>query len=112
MPPESCMWETGHEARPSEWRESPVKAVFANSSTADVRVRSQMERRAAERKRVHALFDAIQVAIHARDRATVDDLMAELAMATTRAGHEQGALRSSAESRWGQRTAARAQHAE
>jgi hypothetical protein len=28
------------------------------------------------------LFDVIQVAIHARDRATVDDLMAALAVAT------------------------------
>jgi hypothetical protein len=52
--------------------------MFANLNTADFRVRSQTERRAAERERVHALFDAIQVAIHARDRATVDDLMAEL----------------------------------
>jgi len=112
MPPESCILETGDEASPSEWGESPVKAMFANLHPADFRVRSQTERRAAERKRVHALFDAIQVAIHARDRATVDDLMAELAMATTRAGHEQVALRSSADRRWGQRTAGRAQHAD
>jgi hypothetical protein len=42
-----------------------VKAMFAHLTTADFR--------AAERKRVHALFDVIQVAIHARDRATVDD---------------------------------------
>jgi hypothetical protein len=37
---------------------------------------------------VHALFDVIQVAIHASDRATVDDLMAELAMATMGEDHE------------------------
>jgi hypothetical protein len=56
--------------------------MFANLTTADFRGRSQGERRAAERRRVHALFDMIQVAIHARDRATIDDLMAELASAT------------------------------
>jgi hypothetical protein len=56
--------------------------MFAHLTTADVRGLSQRERRAAERKRVHALFDVIQVAIHARDRATVDDLMAALAIAT------------------------------
>jgi hypothetical protein len=112
MPPESYIWDTGHEESPGERRESPVKAAFANLRTADFSVRSQMERRAAERKRVHALFDAIQVAIHARDRATVDDLMAELAMATTGPDHEQVAIRSSTESRWGQRIAGRAQHAE
>jgi hypothetical protein len=59
-----------------------VKAMFANLTTGDFRGASPRERRAAERKRVHALFDVIQVAIHARDRATVDDLMAALAMAT------------------------------
>jgi hypothetical protein len=62
--------------------------MFANLTTADFRGRSPRERRAAERKRVHALFDVIQVAIHARDRATVDDLMAALAMATMGADHE------------------------
>jgi hypothetical protein len=56
-----------------------VKALFANLTTADFRGPSQRERGAAERKRVHALFDVIQVAIHARDRATVDDLMTALA---------------------------------
>ena len=60
-----------------------MKAMFANLTTADFRGRSRREWRAAERKRVHALFDLIQVAIHARDRATVEDLMAELAIATT-----------------------------
>ena len=56
-----------------------MKALFANLTTADFRGPSQRERGAAERKRVHALFDVIQVAIHARDRATVDDLMTALA---------------------------------
>jgi hypothetical protein len=59
-----------------------VKAMFANLITADFRGHSLKERRAAERRRVHALFDMIQVAIQARDDATVDDLMAELATAT------------------------------
>jgi hypothetical protein len=67
-----------------------VKAMFANLTPSDFRGRSQRERRAAERKRVHALFDVIQVAIHARDRATVDDLMAALAMATMAEVHEPG----------------------
>jgi hypothetical protein len=66
-----------------------VKAMFANLTTADFRGRSQKERRAAERRRVHALFDMIQVAIHTRDDRTVEDLMAELATATMRENHEQ-----------------------
>ena len=59
-----------------------MKAMFANLTTADFRGQSLKEQRTAERRRVHALFDMIQVAIQARDRATVDDLMAELATAT------------------------------
>jgi hypothetical protein len=59
-----------------------VKAMFANLTAADFSGRSPIARRAAERRRVHALFDVIQVAIHTGDRATVDDLMAELARAT------------------------------
>jgi hypothetical protein len=70
-----------------------VKALFANFTTADFRGPSQRERRAAERKRVHALCDVIQVAIHARDRATVDDLMAELAISTMGEVHEPGCRR-------------------
>ena len=65
-----------------------MKAMFANLTTTDFRGRSPRERRAAERKRVHALFDVIQVAIHARDRATVDDLMTALAIATMGEVHE------------------------
>jgi hypothetical protein len=66
-----------------------VKAMFANLTTADFRGRSQQERRAAERRRVHALFDRIQVAIQAHDDRAVDDLMAELAIATTGENQEQ-----------------------
>ena len=68
--------------------------MFANLTTGDFRGASQRERRTAERKRVHALFDVIQVAIHARDRATVDDLMAALAMATMAAVPEPGDTKS------------------
>ena len=64
-----------------------MKAMFANLTTADFRGHSLKEQRAAERRRVHALFDMIQVAIQARDGATVDDLMAELA-ANAKAGQE------------------------
>ena len=71
-----------------------MKAMFANLTTADFRGASQRERRAAERKRVHALFDVIQVAIHARDRATVDDLMAALAIATMASAPEPGDTKS------------------
>jgi hypothetical protein len=59
-----------------------VKAMFANLTTADFRGRSQMVRRATERRRVHALFDVIQIAIHAGDCAAVDALILELAIAT------------------------------
>ena len=38
--------------------------------------------RAAERRRVYALFEEIQIAIHHGDRARVDYLMTELAIAT------------------------------
>ena len=64
-----------------------MKAMFANLTPSDFRGRSPRERR-AERKRVQALFDVIQVAIHARDRATVDDLMTALAIATMGEVHE------------------------
>jgi hypothetical protein len=66
-----------------------VKAMFANLTTADFRGHSLKEQGAAERSRVHALFDMIQVAIQARDGATVDDLMAELATATMAKNREQ-----------------------
>jgi hypothetical protein len=71
-----------------------VKAMFANLTPGDFRGASQRERRAAERKRVHALFDVIQIAIHARDRAMVDDLMAGLAMATMAEVHAPGDTKS------------------
>jgi hypothetical protein len=66
-----------------------VKAMFANLTRADFGGRSEQERRVAERRRVHALFDMIQVAIQARDDRTVDDLMAELATATMTENHGQ-----------------------
>jgi DNA-binding FadR family transcriptional regulator len=69
-----------------------MKAMFANLTTADfgglskqerrAAGRSKNERRAAERRRVYALFEEIQIAIHHGDRARVDDLMTELAIAT------------------------------
>ena len=66
-----------------------MKAMFANLTRADFGGRSVKERRTAERKRVHVLFDEIQVAIHNGDRTTVDYLMAELAVATGReSAHE------------------------
>jgi hypothetical protein len=58
--------------------------MFANLTEADFRTHSRTRRRAAERKRVHALFDAIQIAIHDGDSATVEDLMTELAHAIAR----------------------------
>jgi hypothetical protein len=69
--------------------------MFANLTGADFGVHSQKERRAAERKRVHALFYEIQIAIHNGDRARVDYLMAELAVATGHGGtHDRDARHS------------------
>jgi hypothetical protein len=69
-----------------------MKAMFANLTTADFGGLSKQERRAAglsknerraaERKRVYALFEEIQIAIHHGERARVDYLMTELAIAT------------------------------
>jgi len=59
-----------------------MRAMFANLTRSDFGGRSAKERRAAERRRVHALFDEIQIAIYASDRAKVNDLIAELAVAT------------------------------
>jgi hypothetical protein len=69
-----------------------MKATFANLTRADFgglskRERraaglSENERRAAERRRVYALFEEIQIAIHHGERARVEYLMAELAIAT------------------------------
>jgi hypothetical protein len=62
--------------------------MFANLTEADFRAHSRTRRRAAARKRVHALFDAIQIAIYDGDCATVEDLMTELADAIARqSGH-------------------------
>ena len=61
-----------------------MKAMFANLTSADFRRPSQKERRAAERRQVHALFDEIQIAIYNRDWTAVDYLMEELAIAGQR----------------------------
>jgi hypothetical protein len=60
-----------------------MKAMFANLTPADFRRRSPKELRAVARRRVHVLFDEIQVAIHNDDRTKINYLMAELADATT-----------------------------
>ncbi len=68
-----------------------MKSMFANLTRADFVWRSMKEWRTAERKRVYALFDEIQIAIHNGDRTRVDYLMAELAVATGRENaHERG----------------------
>jgi len=59
-----------------------MKAMFANLTPADFRRRSPKELRAVARRRVHVLFDEIQVAIHNDDRTKINYLMAELADAT------------------------------
>jgi len=59
-----------------------MKAMFANLTQADFRRRSPKELRAVARRRVHVLFDEIQVAIHNDDRTKINYLMAELADAT------------------------------
>jgi hypothetical protein len=56
--------------------------MFANLTRADFGGRSYREARAAERLRVHALFDEIQVAICNDDFSRVDRLIATLALAT------------------------------
>jgi len=67
-----------------------MRAMFANLTRADFSGRSKKER-AAERTRVHTLFDEIQIAIYNGDRTAVDNLMAELAVATGQERtHERG----------------------
>jgi hypothetical protein len=56
--------------------------MFANLTSADFGGRSKKELRTAERERVHALFDEIQTAIYNDDRARLEALMVELALAT------------------------------
>jgi hypothetical protein len=68
--------------RTSNERRQTMKAMFANLTWADVRRRSPQELRTVARRRVHLLFDEIQVAIHNDDRTKIDYLMAELAAAT------------------------------
>jgi hypothetical protein len=59
-----------------------MRAIFANLTQADFGGRSNRETHAAERLRVHLLFDEIQVAIYNGNSARVDHLMAKLALAT------------------------------
>ena len=59
-----------------------MKAMFANLTHDDFGGRSKRPRTTAERQRVYALFDEIQIALHNGDRVKVDYLMAELARAT------------------------------
>jgi DNA-binding FadR family transcriptional regulator len=59
-----------------------MKAMFANLTRDDFGRRSRRERAAAQRQRVYALFDEIQLAIHNGDPLQVDYLMARLAEAT------------------------------
>ncbi len=59
-----------------------MRAMFANLTPADFRRRSPKELRAVARRRVHVLFDEIQVAIYNDDRPKINYLMAELADAT------------------------------
>jgi hypothetical protein len=59
-----------------------MNAMFANLTPADFRRRSPKELRAVARRRVHVLFEEIQVAIHNDDRTKINYLMAELADAT------------------------------
>ena len=59
-----------------------MKAMFANLTRDDFRGSAPRARVAAQRQRVYALFDAIQVAIHEGNRMKVDHLMAALAEAT------------------------------
>jgi hypothetical protein len=59
-----------------------MRAMFANLTSADFGRRSKNELRTAERQRVHALFDEIQIAIYNDDRARLDVLMVKLALAT------------------------------
>ena len=48
-----------------------MKPMFANLTPADFRRRSPKELRAVARRRVHVLFDEIQVAIHNDDRTKI-----------------------------------------
>jgi hypothetical protein len=51
-------------------------------TSADFGGRSKKERRTAARRRVHALFDEIQIAIYNDDGATLEALMVKLALTT------------------------------
>ena len=59
-----------------------MRSMFANLTAADFGGRSKRERRTVERKRVHALFDEVQIAIWNDDRERLDVLLTQLAVAT------------------------------
>jgi hypothetical protein len=59
-----------------------MRAIFANLTSADFRIRSKKALRRMERQRVLALFDEVQIAIYNDDRARLDVLMVQLALAT------------------------------
>ena len=59
-----------------------MRAMFANLTAADFSGRSKKPLRTAEWQRVHALFDEVQIAIYNGDRARLDVLMVQLALAT------------------------------
>ena len=61
-----------------------MKTMFANLTRADFGWRKDTHTPAARRRRVHALFDEIQIAIYTGDAARADCLLAELARATAR----------------------------
>ena len=63
-----------------------MRAMFANLTSADFGGRLKKAPRTTERQRVHALFDEIQIAIYHDDRARVDVLMVQLALATANQG--------------------------
>jgi hypothetical protein len=59
-----------------------MRTMFANLTSADFGGRSKKELRTAERQRVHALFDEIQIAIYNDDRARLEVLMVKLSLTT------------------------------
>jgi hypothetical protein len=59
-----------------------MRAMFANLTAADFGGRSKKPLRTAERQRVHALFDEVQIAIYNGHRARLDVLMVKLTLAT------------------------------
>jgi hypothetical protein len=59
-----------------------MSAMFGDVTSADRSARSKKEQRTTDRQPVRTLCDAIQFAIYIDDRAAIDALMGELALAT------------------------------